>query len=120
MKHIKTLLLSIIASVAIVYLITIAFSSFTFSYNPMSKDIEQKKYILNTKFKSVLGIKIEVEEFYTNEEALFEALESSPSFFNKLGYYNQAVKLSIRYIFILIPVLFFILYTREKQKINIC
>lgn len=120
MKYIKTIFLSIIASIAIVYLITIAFSSFTFSHNPTTKDIEQNKFILNTKFKSVLGIKIEVNEFYETQEDLLISLENSTSFFNKLDYYNQAVKLSIRYIFIQIPVLFFILYTREKQKINIC
>lgn len=120
MKHIKTVLLSIIASVAIVYLITIVFSSFTFSHNPKTMDIEQNKYVLNTKFKSVLGIKIEVNEFYETQEDLLISLENSTNFSNKLGYYNQAIKLSIRYIFILIPVLFFILYTREKQKINIC
>ena len=120
MKHIKTVLLSIIASIASVYFITIVFSSFTFSHNPTTKDIEQNKYVLNTKFKSVLGIKIEVNEFYETQEDLLISFVNCTNFSNKLGYYNQAVKLSIRYIFILIPVLFFILYTREKQKINIC
>lgn len=120
MKHIKTLLLSIIASVAIVYLITIVFSNFTINYHPTTKDIEQNKYAFTTKFSSVLGIKIEVEEFYTNETDVLNALKNSLNFFTKIGYYNQAVKLSIRYIFILFPVLFFILYTRGKQKINIC
>ena len=115
MKYIKTIFLSIIASIAIVYLITIAFSSFTFSHNPTTKDIEQNKYVLNTKFKSVLGIKIEVNEFYETQEDLLISLENSTNFSNKLGYYNQAVKLSIRYILILTPLLFLFLYKREKN-----
>jgi len=115
MKHFKTIFLSIIASIAIVYLITIAFSSFTFSHNPTTKDIEQNKFILNTKFKSVLGIKIEVNEFYETQEDLLISLENSTSFFNKLGYYNQAVSLSIRYILILTPLLFLFLYNRDKN-----
>lgn len=115
MKLFKPLILSIIASIAIVYLITIVFSSFNFSHNPTNKDIEQNKFILHTKFKSALGIKIEVNEFYETQEDLLISLENSTNFSNKLGYYNQAVKLSIRYILILTPLLFLFLYNREKN-----
>ncbi|WP_430400976.1 hypothetical protein [Flavobacterium sp.] len=115
MKHLKTVLLSIIASVAIVYLITITFGTFTISYHPTTKDIEQNNYSFTTKFSSVLGIKIEVEEFHTNERDVLNALKNSLNFSTKFSYYNQAVKLSIRYILILTPLLFLFLYNREKN-----
>lgn len=116
MKHIKTVVLSIIASVAIVYLITIVFSNFTINYHPTTKDIEQNQYSFTTKFSSVLGIKTEVEEFYTNEADVLNAIKNSLNFSTKISYYNNAVILSIRYILILTPLLFMFLYKREKNK----
>ena len=116
MKYIKTIILSIIASISIVYLITIVFGTFTISYHPTTKNIEQNKLTINTKFKSVLGIKIEVDEFYTNQEELLDSLGSKTNLSNKISYYNEAVSLSIRYILILIPIIFFIIHTREKKN----
>lgn len=116
MKHIRFLIISLLISFSIVYLITIVFGTFSISYHPTNKDIAQNKLTINTKFKTVLGIKIEVDEFYTNQEDLMDSLGSKTNFSNKISYYNEAVILSIRYILVLIPIIFFFLWKSEKQK----
>jgi len=114
MKHINLFILSTIISISIVYIIAAAFSTLSINYHPTSKDMEENNLKLNIKFTSVFGIKIELVEFYKTQEELLEALGSKTNFLNKLGYYNQALMLSIRYVLILIPILFFILCTKDK------
>lgn len=118
MKHIKLFILSILISISIVYFLTAVFSTLSINYHPTTQDIEENNLKLNIKFTSIFGIKIESVEFYKTQEELFVALGTKAIFLNKLSYYYHATKLSIQYILILIPVLFFILYTKENRKIK--